>query len=67
MALTVTVRFEAKVLVDIIIGSVVDELYVASITPFFSIHVPLRMLQSELEGLLLRVKAVTWKVRGPAL
>ena len=55
MVLTVTVRSEANVLVDLIIGSVVDELVVASITPFFSVHVPLRIVQSVLEGLLLSI------------
>ena len=57
MALTVTVRSEAKVPVDLIIGSVVDELVVASITPFCSVHVPLRIVQSVLEGLLLSITA----------
>jgi len=51
MALTVTMRSEPKLAVDIVKG---DE-PVASITPFFCVHVPERMVQSGLEGSLLRV------------
>src|SRR5919109_593041 len=59
MARTVTVRFDANVDVDLISGHEP----VLSMTPFFCVQVPERIVQSELAGLLLRLSTIDTPVQ----